>query len=187
IKFKGFMQIYIECKDDEEEELNNRLPEIVEGEKVTSLKINPNQHFTQPPPRFTEARLVKTLEELGIGRPSTYSPTIDTIQKRNYVRMDQKRFMPTEIGEIVHQFMEEYIPEIIDVDNKKTMEAELDSITEGKESRTKVIYDFYNEFEPRVERAEEEKEKIEFKDELDGDDCEKCGAPIVYKKYRYVN
>ena len=185
IKFKGFMQIYIEGKDDEEEELNNRLPEIAEGEKVKSLKIDPNQHFTQPPPRFTEARLVKTLEELGIGRPSTYSPTIDTIQKRNYVRMDQKRFMPTEIGEIVHQSMEEYFPDIIDVDFTKTMEADLDSVAEGKASWKEVIDDFYKEFEPRVERAEEEMEKIEIKDEPVGEDCEKCGSPMVYKMGRY--
>lgn len=185
IKFKGFMQIYIEGNDDGEEDMNNRLPVIEEGETVKSLKITPNQHFTQPPPRYTEARLVKTLEELGIGRPSTYAPTIDTIQKRNYVRMDQKRFMPTEIGEIVNQSMEEYFPNIIDVDFTKTMEADLDSVAEGDASWVKIIDDFYKEFEPRVERAEEEMEKIEIKDEPVGEDCEKCGSPMVYKMGRY--
>lgn len=185
IKFKGFMQIYIEGNDDGEEDLNNRLPEIAEQETVQSDKIDPKQHFTQPPPRFTEARLVKTLEELGIGRPSTYAPTIDTIQKRNYVKMDQKRFMPTEIGEIVNQSMTEYFPDIIDVDFTRTMEKSLDDIAEGDASWVKVIDEFYKEFSPQVERADEEMEKIEIKDEPAGEDCEKCGSPMVYKMGRY--
>lgn len=185
IKFKGFMQIYIESSDDGEEDLNNRLPEIGEGETVNSEKIDPKQHFTQPPPRFTEARLVKTLEELGIGRPSTYAPTLDTIQKRNYVKMDQKRFMPTEIGEIVNQSMTEYFPDIIDVDFTRTMEKSLDDIAEGDASWVKVIDEFYRGFSPQVERADEEMEKIEIKDEPAGEDCEKCGSPMVYKMGRY--
>lgn len=185
IKFKGFMQIYIEGTDDGEEDLNNRLPEIAEGETVQSEKIDPKQHFTQPPPRFTEARLVKTLEELGIGRPSTYAPTIDTIQKRNYVKIDQKRFMPTEIGEIVNQSMTEYFPDIIDVDFTRTMEKSLDDIAEGDDSWVRVIDEFYKEFGPQVERADEEMEKIEIKDEPAGEDCEKCGSPMVYKMGRY--
>lgn len=185
IKFKGFMQIYIEGNDDGEEDLNNRLPEIAEQETVKSEKIDPKQHFTQPPPRFTEARLVKTLEELGIGRPSTYAPTIDTIQKRNYVKLDQKRFMPTEIGEIVNQSMTEYFPDIIDVDFTRTMEKSLDDVAEGDASWVKVIDDFYKGFSPQVERADAEMEKIEIKDEPAGEDCEKCGSPMVYKMGRY--
>ncbi|WP_017548529.1 type I DNA topoisomerase [Salinicoccus carnicancri] len=185
IKFKGFMQIYIEGNDDGDEDMNNRLPEIAENETVKSEKVEPKQHFTQPPPRFTEARLVKTLEELGIGRPSTYAPTIDTIQKRNYVKMDQKRFMPTEIGEIVNQSMNEYFPDIIDVDFTRTMEKSLDDIAEGDASWVKVIDDFYKDFSPQVERADEEMEKIEIKDEPAGEDCEKCGSPMVYKMGRY--
>ncbi|HIW11871.1 MAG TPA: type I DNA topoisomerase [Candidatus Salinicoccus stercoripullorum] len=185
IKFKGFMQIYIEGNDDGDEDMNSRLPEIAENETVKSEKVEPKQHFTQPPPRFTEARLVKTLEELGIGRPSTYAPTIDTIQKRNYVKMDQKRFMPTEIGEIVNQSMNEYFPDIIDVDFTRTMEKSLDDIAEGGASWVKVIDDFYKDFSPQVERADEEMEKIEIKDEPAGEDCEKCGSPMVYKMGRY--
>ena len=185
IKFKGFMQIYIEGNDDGDEDMNNRLPEIAENETVKSEKVEPKQHFTQPPPRFTEARLVKTLEELGIGRPSTYAPTIDTIQKRNYVKLDQKRFMPTEIGEIVNQSMNEYFPDIIDVDFTRTMEKSLDDIAEGDASWVKVIDDFYKDFSPQVERADEEMEKIEIKDEPAGEDCEKCGSPMVYKMGRY--
>lgn len=101
IKFKGFMTLYVEAKDDKENDKENKLPKLEEGDKVTATQIEPAQHFTQPPPRYTEARLVKTLEELKIGRPSTYAPTIDTIQKRNYVKLESKRFVPTELGEIV--------------------------------------------------------------------------------------
>ena len=185
IKFKGFMQIYIEGSDDGEEDLNNRLPEIAEGETVKSDKIDPNQHFTQPPPRYTEARLVKTLEEQGIGRPSTYAPTLDTIQKRNYVKIDQKRFIPTELGEIVNQSVTQYFPDIIDVEFTRSMEKNLDDIAEGEASWVAVIDDFYKDFEPQVERADEEMEKIEIKDEPAGEDCEKCGSPMVYKMGRY--
>ncbi|MFA7744855.1 type I DNA topoisomerase [Salinicoccus roseus] len=185
IKFKGFMQIYIEGSDDGEEDLNNRLPEIAEGETVKSDKIDPNQHFTQPPPRYTEARLVKTLEEQGIGRPSTYAPTLDTIQKRNYVKIDQKRFIPTELGEIVNQSVTQYFPDIIDVEFTRSMEKSLDDIAEGEASWVAVIDDFYKDFEPQVKRADEEMEKIEIKDEPAGEDCEKCGSPMVYKMGRY--
>ncbi|CAM4290785.1 type I DNA topoisomerase [Jeotgalicoccus halotolerans] len=185
IKFKGFMQIYIEGSDDEEDDLNNKLPEMNEGETVTSEKIEPAQHFTQPPPRFTEARLVKTLEESGIGRPSTYAPTIDTIQKRNYVRMDQKRFIPTEIGEIVNEQVVEYFPDIIDIAFTRNMEESLDSVADGDKEWREVIDEFYKGFSPQVERAEEEMEKIEIKDEPVGEDCEKCGSPMVYKMGRY--
>lgn len=185
IKFKGFMQIYIEGSDDGEEDLNNRLPEIAEGETVKSDKIDPNQHFTQPPPRYTEARLVKTLEEQGIGRPSTYAPTLDTIQKRNYVKIDQKRFIPTELGEIVNQSVTQYFPDIIDVEFTRSMEKNLDDIAEGEASWVAVIDDFYKDFEPQVERADEEMEKIEIKDEPAGEDCEKCGSPMVFKMGRY--
>ncbi|GAB3069950.1 type I DNA topoisomerase [Salinicoccus sesuvii] len=185
IKFKGFMQIYVESKDDEEEELDNRLPEIAEGETTKSQQIDPKQHFTQPPPRFTEARLVKTLEEVGIGRPSTYAPTLDTIQKRNYVKVDQKRFIPTELGEIVNQSVTQYFPDIIDIDFTRTMEKSLDDIAEGDASWVAVIDEFYKGFEPQVSRADEEMEKIEIKDEPAGEDCEKCGSPMVFKMGRY--
>ncbi len=185
IKFKGFMTIYIEGKDDEEEEVENALPQLEEGEVVKSEKIDPKQHFTQPPPRFTESRLVKTLEELGIGRPSTYAPTIDTIQKRNYVKMDQKRFIPTEIGEVVNEAVTEYFPDIIDVQFTNAMEKSLDDIAEGEAEWKNVIDAFYKDFSPQVKRAEDEMEKIEIKDEPAGEDCEKCGSPMVYKMGRY--
>ncbi|CCB54138.1 DNA topoisomerase I [Staphylococcus lugdunensis N920143] len=181
IKFKGFMTLYVEAKDDKE----NKLPNLKEGDKVTATQIEPAQHFTQPPPRYTEARLVKTLEELKIGRPSTYAPTIDTIQKRNYVKLDSKRFVPTELGEIVYEQVKEYFPEIIDVEFTVNMETLLDKIAEGDMKWRKVIDDFYNSFKLDVARAEKEMEKIEIKDEPAGEDCEVCGSPMVIKMGRY--
>ncbi|WP_176745257.1 type I DNA topoisomerase [Staphylococcus sp. HMSC068D05] len=185
IKFKGFMTLYVEAKDDKENDKENKLPNLKEGDKVTATQIEPAQHFTQPPPRYTEARLVKTLEELKIGRPSTYAPTIDTIQKRNYVKLDSKRFVPTELGEIVYEQVKEYFPEIIDVEFTVNMETLLDKIAEGDMKWRKVIDDFYNSFKLDVARAEKEMEKIEIKDEPAGEDCEVCGSPIVIKMGRY--
>lgn len=185
IKFKGFMTLYVEAKDDKENDKENKLPNLKEGDKVTATQIEPAQHFTQPPPRYTEARLVKTLEELKIGRPSTYAPTIDTIQKRNYVKLDSKRFVPTELGEIVYEQVKEYFPEIIDVEFTVNMETLLDKIAEGDMKWRKVIDDFYNSFKLDVARAEKEMEKIEIKDEPAGEDCEVCGSPMVIKMGRY--
>lgn len=185
IKFKGFMTLYVETKDYKDSDKENKLPKLEQGDKVTATQIEPAQHFTQPPPRYTEARLVKTLEELKIGRPSTYAPTIDTIQKRNYVKLESKRFMPTELGEIVYEQVKEYFPEIIDVEFTVNMETLLDKIAEGDMNWRKVVGDFYNSFKQDVERAEEEMEKIEIKDEPAGEDCEVCGSPMVIKMGRY--
>ncbi|MCH7320922.1 type I DNA topoisomerase [Solibacillus sp. MA9] len=185
VKFAGFMKLYIEGTDDQTEETNKLLPEMEVGDKVKSLEIEPKQHFTQPPPRYSEARLVKTLEELGIGRPSTYAPTLDTIQKRGYVQLDAKRFVPTELGEIVHQATLEFFPEIINIEFTAQMEQNLDEIEEGITQWVNVIDEFYKDFEPRVKYADEAMEKIEIKDEPAGEDCEKCGAPMVFKLGRY--
>ncbi|KIX90256.1 DNA topoisomerase I [Staphylococcus microti] len=185
IKFKGFMTLYVEANDDVTKEKENRLPKLEEGNEVIATNIDPAQHFTQPPPRYTEARLVKTLEELKIGRPSTYAPTIDTIQKRNYVKSESKRFVPTELGEIVHEQVKDYFPEIIDVDFTVNMETLLDKIADGEIGWRKVVGDFYNSFKQDVERAESEMEKVEIKDEPAGEDCEKCGHPMVIKMGRY--
>ncbi|WP_082234182.1 type I DNA topoisomerase [Halobacillus massiliensis] len=185
VKFKGFMKVYIEGSDDQKKETDKLLPNLEEGMKVKAEAIKPNQHFTQPPPRYTEARLVRTLEELGIGRPSTYAPTLDTIQRRGYVALDNKRFVPTELGEIVLEQLKEYFPEIIDVDFTKEMEDELDSIEEGKQNWVSIISDFYQGFEPRLQKAEKEMENVEIKDEPAGIDCENCGHEMVYKMGRY--
>lgn len=185
IKFKGFMSVYIEGQDEESDEGENKLPVLSVGDDVKAVNIDENQHFTQPPPRYTEARLVKTLEEKGIGRPSTYAPTLDTIQKRNYVKVDQKKFYPTELGIIVNESVKEYFPEIIDIDFTVNMETLLDKIASGDMEWKKVIATFYGDFKTHVERAESEMEKIEIKDEPAGEDCEKCGSPMVYKMGRY--
>ncbi|MED3762542.1 type I DNA topoisomerase [Ureibacillus sp. FSL K6-8385] len=185
VKFSGFMKVYIEGTDDQTEEMTKLLPELEVGDKIKSIEINPKQHFTQPPPRYTEARLVKELEELGIGRPSTYAPTIDIIQRRGYVQLENKRFIPTELGEIVHSLMVEFFPEIIDIEFTAKMEADLDKIEEGKVDWIQIIDTFYKEFEKHVKHADEAIEKIEIKDEPAGENCELCGAPMVYKLGKY--
>jgi DNA topoisomerase I len=185
LKFAGFMKVYIEGTDDGKEEKDKLLPDLEEGEETKAEIIEPNQHFTQPPPRFTEARLVKTLEELGIGRPSTYAPTLDTIQRRGYVALEDKRFVPTELGTIVLELIEEFFPEILNVEFTASMESNLDSIEDGEESWVKIIDEFYGGFEKRLRTAEEEMKEVEIKDEPAGEDCEKCGNAMVYKMGRY--
>lgn len=185
IKFPGFMKVYVEGSDDNKEKKDAILPDLKEGDFVTTESIDPKQHFTQPPPRYSEARLVKTLEELGIGRPSTYAPTLDTIQRRGYVALENRRFIPTELGEIVIQLISEFFPEIINVEFTARMEKDLDEIEEGKENWVKVIDEFYKDFQVRLEIAEKEMEEIEIEDEPAGEDCEKCGNPMVIKMGRY--
>ncbi|WP_456271556.1 type I DNA topoisomerase [Bacillus sp. AK031] len=185
VKFPGFMKVYVEGSDDQKEEKENMLPALVEGDVVSYSDIDPKQHFTQPPPRYTEARLVKTLEELGIGRPSTYAPTLDTIQRRGYVSLDNKRFIPTELGEIVSELVSEFFPEIIDVEFTANMERDLDYVEDGKERWVNIIDQFYKGFEKHLVKAEEEMEKVEIKDEPAGEDCENCGHPMVFKMGRY--
>ncbi|WP_243386843.1 type I DNA topoisomerase [Bacillus kexueae] len=185
VKFPGFMKVYVEGQDDQVEEKNRQLPDLKEGDSVLTKDINPAQHFTQPPPRYTEARLVKTLEELGIGRPSTYAPTLDTIQKRGYVALENKRFIPTELGEIVDELMKEFFPQILDVEFTAKMEHNLDEIEEGTVNWVKVIDEFYQDFAKRLEKAENEMKEVEIKDEFVGIDCEECGSPMVYKMGRY--
>lgn len=185
IKFPGFMKVYVEGTDDSVEEKENILPEIGTGDTCFSKDVEPKQHFTQPPPRYTEARLVKTLEELGIGRPSTYAPTLDTIQKRGYVTLENKRFVPTELGEIVLELIREFFSEILDTEFTAKMEQQFDSVEEGNVEWIKVIDEFYQDFSIELAKAEVEMEKVEIKDEPAGVDCEECGHPMVYKMGRY--
>lgn len=184
IKFPGFIKVYVEGSNKNQEK-ETFLPDLEKGMEVEAKKIIPNQHFTQPPPRYTEARLVGTMEKKGIGRPSTYAPTLDTIQRRGYVRIEDKRFFPTEIGEIVIDLLEEYFPEIIDVDFTVKMEEDLDFIEEGKIEWINVIDEFYQDFHKRLEKAEEEIVEVEVKDEPAGIECEKCGHEMVYKMGRF--
>lgn len=185
VKFPGFMKVYIEGSDDQKEEKSTYLPDMAEGDVVKATEIEPKQHFTQPPPRFSEARLVKTMEELGIGRPSTYAPTLDTIQRRGYVTLDAKRFIPTELGEIVHQLVLEFFPDILNIEFTAQMERDLDEVEEGNRKWVDVIDAFYQDFEKHVQHADAEMEKVVIKDEPAGEDCEKCGSPMVYKLGRY--
>ncbi|PEY41304.1 DNA topoisomerase I [Bacillus cereus] len=185
VKFPGFMKVYVESKDDGAEEKDKMLPPLEIGETVFSKDVEPKQHFTQPPPRYTEARLVRTLEELGIGRPSTYVPTLETIQKRGYVALDNKRFVPTELGEIVIELILEFFPEIINIEFTANMEQNLDEVEDGKANWVKIVDDFYVGFEPRLEKAEKEMREVEIKDEPAGEDCELCGHPMVFKMGKY--
>ncbi|MCZ8512382.1 type I DNA topoisomerase [Paenibacillus filicis] len=187
IKFPGFIKVYVEGNDDAEESADDEkfLPPLKTGDQVKKNAIGPKQHFTQPPPRYTEARLVKALEEMGIGRPSTYAPTLEVIQKRGYVAIEEKKFVPTELGELVIQQMIEFFPEILDVEFTAQMEEELDHVEEGKEDWVQVLSQFYESFEKRLEVAEEEMEKIEIQDEVSDEICEKCGRHFVYKMGRF--
>lgn len=185
VKFHGFMKVYVEGSDDESADDESFLPPLQQGDKLKQKKIDPKQHFTQPPPRYTEARLVRTLEEQGIGRPSTYAPTLETIQKRGYIAMEDKKFTPTELGELVIELMEEFFPEILDVEFTAHMEGELDSVEEGKEDWVKILEEFYGPFKKRLEVAEEEMKEIEIQDEVSDEICEKCGKHLVYKMGRF--
>lgn len=185
IKFPGFTKLYVEGSDDQVEESDKMLPDLKEGDEVINKDLDPKQHYTQPPPRYTEARLVKTLEELGIGRPSTYAPTLDTIQKRGYVALDNKRFIPTELGAIVHELTHEFFPDILDVEFTAKMEQDLDDVEAGKVEWVKIIDHFYQDFEKHLKVAEKEMQEVEIKDEPAGEDCDQCGNPMVFKMGRF--
>lgn len=185
IKFPGFMKVYVEGNDDGTTEEEKFLPPLREGDAVERQDIEPKQHFTQPPPRYTEARLVRTLEELGIGRPSTYAPTLETIQKRGYAAIEEKKFIPTELGELVNQLMEEFFPEILDAEFTAHMEDDLDHVEEGKVDWVKVLSAFYESFEKRLKVAEDEMKEVELQDEVSDELCDKCGKPLVYKMGRF--
>lgn len=184
VKFPGFMKVYIEGNDDGTEE-ESFLPPIDEGQTLEQRETTPAQHFTQPPPRYSEARLIKTLEEGGIGRPSTYAPTLETIQKRGYVSLEEKRFIPTELGEIIITLIEEFFPEILNVEFTAHMESGLDEIEEGTANWVQILEDFYKDFAKRVAVAEEEMKEVELKDEESDETCELCGRVMVYKLGRF--
>ncbi|HGC6465976.1 TPA: type I DNA topoisomerase [Streptococcus agalactiae] len=179
VKFDGYMAVYNDT------DKNKMLPDMEEGESVKKVNTNPEQHLTQPPARFSEASLIKTLEENGVGRPSTYAPTLETIQKRYYVKLAAKRFEPTELGEIVNSLIVEFFPDIVDVTFTAEMEGKLDEVEIGKEQWQKIIDEFYKPFEKELAKAETEMEKIQIKDEPAGFDCELCGSPMVIKLGRY--
>ena len=184
IKFPGFMVLYIEGVD-EEKESEHELPLLQEGQRLELLSLNPSQHFTQPPPRYTEATLVKTMESQGIGRPSTYSPTIETILGRGYVLKENKALTPTELGFIVSDQLNDFFPEIIDVDFTAQLEDKLDKVESGEVSWLKVINEFYDPFNARLKKAEEKMEKVVIQDEETNEICPQCGKNLVKKHGRY--
>ena len=185
IKFPGFMKVYVEGNDDGKEDKENILPDLEEGETITAVDLEPKQHFTQPPARFSEATLIKTLEENGVGRPSTYAPTLETIQRRYYVKLVSKRFEPSELGEIVNTIICDFFPQIVDINFTAQMEEDLDKIADSQEEWKNVVDRFYKPFAIELEKAETEIEKIQIKDEPAGFDCEECGHPMVIKLGRF--
>lgn len=185
LKFPGYMKVYTESKETDAEEEGKILPDLVEGTILSLQKLEPKQHFTQPPPRYTEATLVKTLEELGIGRPSTYAPIIETILQRGYVIRENKQFIPTELGAIVVELLKEHFPDIIDVEFTAKVESNLDSVEEGEQDWQTVVSNFYEPFAKKLEQAEKEIGEIEIADELSDEVCEKCGRTMVIKMGRY--
>ena len=185
IKFKGFMTLYIEGTDSKEEEQEGMLPPLEENQKVTKKKLNPKQSFTEPPARYTEASLVKALEEKGIGRPSTYSPTITTILERRYIEKEQKQLLPTELGKIVNKLLVENFSDVVNVEFTADVETRFDKIAEGNEKWKDVIREFYGPFIKEVEKVEKELEHVQLVDEESDVVCELCGRKMVYKYGRF--
>lgn len=190
VKFPGFMTLYIEQQDDDNDEdkkpeKDKTLPELNEGVSLKRRELTAKQHFTQPPPRFTEAMLVKTLEERGIGRPSTYVNIIDTIQRRGYVVREDKRFVPTELGQIIVDLLKEHFPDIVDVEFTANMELKLDQIEEGVLNWKDVVREFYEPFEIALQGAHRLVEQVEIADEETDEVCEECGRNMVIKLGRY--
>ena len=187
MKFSGFTAIYEEGRDDEQEKLDSPLPDLTPGEALTAAGFDKQQHFTQPPARYTEATLIKALEENGIGRPSTYAPIITTIIDRGYVERDQKKLKPTLLGRAVDGLMLEQFPHIVDVDFSAQMEKNLDKVESGKADWRKTVDDFYQGFEASLEQAEKNMEgkKVKVPDEPSSEVCDLCGRPMVIKVGKY--
>ncbi|RCX15505.1 DNA topoisomerase-1 [Anaerobacterium chartisolvens] len=185
VKFAGFMVLYIEGRDEESEDDEVSLPEINEGEEFNLKKIDSKQHFTQPPQRYTEATLVKTLEEKGIGRPSTYAPTITTILARGYVEKEKKLLVPTELGKIVTDIMKNHFKDIVDIDFTAQMEKQLDDVEEGEKKWVQVMEDFYTQFVDVLKEADDRIGHVEIPDEVTDILCEKCGRNMVIKNGRF--
>ena len=186
VDFPGFTKLYIEGKD-EAEEKSSQLPELKKDMPVRCKELQKNQHFTQPPARYTEASLIKTLEEYGIGRPSTYAATITTITSREYVKREAKSLVPTELGEVITQLMKKRFPNIVNVKFTAQMEENLDEVENGKEEWQEVLEDFYGDFEKTLKEAKTAMEGVKLKLKEDETDiiCEKCGRRMVVKTSRY--
>ncbi|MBQ7866319.1 MAG: type I DNA topoisomerase, partial [Clostridia bacterium] len=184
-KFAGFTSVYEESVDDAEASSEVNLPALKEGDAVAVGQVESEQHFTQPPSRYTEASLVRALDEKGIGRPSTYAPTITTIISRGYVSREKKRLYPTELGRMITAMMEEYFADIVDTEFTADLEERLDAVEEGEVNWKQILRDFYPSFAETLKVAEQKIEKVEVKDEPSDIPCDKCGAMMVYKMGRF--
>lgn len=187
VKFPGWMAVYQRGRDEGETDELDRgaLPDVSAGEALSLLKLVPEQHFTQPPPRFTEATLVKALEEAGIGRPSTYAPTIATLQARNYVTVEERKLVPTEIGFVVSDLLVEHFPDIFDIGFTSQLEGELDDIASGERAWIPTLRQFYGPFTTTLKNAEQTMERVKIRDEPTDEVCELCGSPMVIKLGRF--
>jgi len=186
MRFPGFTRVYDEGKDEESAGKGRiRLPELHENEDLDCRKLEPKQHFTEPPPRYTEAALVKALEENGIGRPSTYSTIVETIQARGYVTQQERRFMPTEIGTAVNDLLVEHFPKILNLAFTAQMEGDLDKVAVGDENWITLLRRFYGPFATELEEAEKKLPRLELRDEPTDEICPKCGRPMVIKTGRF--
>lgn len=185
LKFDGFLKVYEETADEDakpvEDEEDITLPQLTQGETLKTLEINPKQHFTEPPPRFTEASLVKTLEEKGIGRPSTYATILTTIQDREYAQKDQGKFRPTELGTVVTTSLVRHFEEIFDIQYTARMEEELDEVEEGTMTWVQALHEFYTKFQKDLKKATKNMENLKAQELPTDEICEKCGGPMVQK------
>jgi DNA topoisomerase-1 len=182
LKFAGFLAVYADLSEEDEEK---KLPVIKEKETLSRESVEDIQHFTEPPPRFTEAALIKLLEEKGIGRPSTYAPTIDTIQERGYVEKIEKKFHPTPLGFVVVDLLQEYFPEIVDAEFTAGMEEKLDQVAHGSVNWRQLMQEFYDPFLLTLQKADVESAKVKVPEELTDIPCELCGAPLTVKHGRF--
>ncbi|HKX17530.1 MAG TPA: type I DNA topoisomerase [bacterium] len=186
VKFPGFLRVYLEGRDfGEEETPEGWLPDLTAGEKLRLLGLDPQQHFTQPPPRYTEATLVRALEERGIGRPSTYAPIIETIKHRGYVELEDRRLYPTDLGMLVNALLVEHFPNVVDVEFTARMEENLDKVEEGAEDWVGLLAGFYGPFADELTKAEQEIQEVEITPEEIGEPCPRCGKPLVKRRGRY--
>ena len=179
MRFDGFLKVWPIKFEDKE------LPDLEKNDKLNLVEVKPSEHFTEPPPRYNEASLIKTLEKYGIGRPSTYAPTISVIQERNYVEKIDKRFHPTEIGTLVNKVLTEHFPQIVDIDFTAQMERNLDEVANGEKAWQETIREFYEPFAKLLEQKYEEVEKQNVIEEITDEKCEKCGKPMIVKFGRF--
>jgi DNA topoisomerase-1 len=185
LRFDGFLRLYRETSDNGDENGEGWLPDLTADQKVRLLAVDPNQHFTQPPPRYTEASLVRALEEAGIGRPSTYAPTLETVKTRGYVHIEERRLHPSDLGMLVNDLLVEHFPDVVDLNFTAQMEQELDEIEEGRREWIKVVREFYTPFERDLKVAEKKIEEVEFPEVEIGELCPLSGHPLVRKHGRF--